>query len=151
MKKVGWIVCFIIAFSLFTSGCQTADNTAAQPDKAVTVDKNYLLAINTVNHFLIAWLARDYEKGAELLTEKVKSSVPQADLRMFFSGLSNPHHQGFEVIGNEQVDENTIRFHVWLYEYYTGETPPPTKRPEPSSIDVIKVNEDTWLVNNLPQ
>lgn len=86
-----------------------------------------------------------------LLTEKVKSSVPQADLRMFFSGLSNPHHQGFEVIGNEYVDENTIRFHVWLYEYYTGETPPPAERPEPYSIEVIKVNEDIWSVNNLPK
>lgn len=153
MKKLLLIVCCIISTSLILSGCNIANKTADQQDneETISVDKNYLLALNTVNNFLIAWLNRDYDKGTELLTEKVKSSVTQADLRMFFSGLSNPHHQGFEVVGNKYVDDNTIRFHVWLYEYYTGEAPPPTKRPEPYSIDVVKVSDEIWLVNTLPE
>jgi hypothetical protein len=153
LKKIVWIVCFTFAFSLLISGCNNANKSATQQDNIeaiITVDKNYLLALNTVNNFLIAWLHRDSEKGTLLLTEKVKSSFPEVDVRMFFSGLSNPHHQGFEVIGNEYVGENTIRFHVWLYEDYTGETPLPAERPEPYSIDVIKVKDDIWSVNNLP-
>lgn len=146
-----WIACFLFVFSVLTSGCNVAKNSATAQDKDVVIDKNYLLALNTINNFSMAWLNRDYVKGVELLSEKTKNSVPLADLKMFFSGLSNPHHQGFEVIGKEQVDENTIKFQVWFYEYYTGEKPAPTERPEPQSIDVIKVNEDTWLVNNLPE
>ena len=153
----------MIVFSLVTSGCNTANKSSTPQVKKITtdkstpqimeikVDKNYLLALNTADNFLIAWLNRDYKKGIGLLTEKVKSSVKQEELTMFFTGLSNPHHQGFEIIGNYYIDDNTIRFQVWLYEYYTDETPPPAERSIPYTLDVIKVNENTWLVNNLPQ
>lgn len=128
-----------------------AEKPATQQDKEIKVDRNYLLALNTADKILVAWLNRDYKTGTELLTEKFKSSIKQEDLNMLFTGLSNPHHQGFEIVGKEYVDENTIRFQVWLYEYYTGETPTPTERPTSYSLDVVKVNENTWLVNNLPQ
>jgi hypothetical protein len=133
------------------SGCNIANDQITQQTRQVKVDKNYLLALNTADKFLIAWLNRDYKNGTELLTEKVKNSLKQEDLMMFFTGVSNPHHQGFEIMGKEYVDENTFRFEVWLYEYYTGETPRPTERPDSYSFDVIKVNENTWLVNNLPE
>lgn len=152
LKKTIGSVFIILVFSSLISGCNHAiNNSVTNQEKVMMIDKNYLLAINTINNFLIAWLDRDYDKGVELLSKEAKNSVPQEDLRMFFSGLSNPQHQGFEVIGKEHVDNNKIRFQVWLYEYYTGETPPSVEKPKPYSIDVIQVNEDSWVVNNLPE
>ena len=163
MKKTIFIACFLVIFSLVISGCNIVDKSSTQQVKEndaekssteqikeIKVDKNYLLALRTADNFLLAWLNRDYKKGVELLSEKVKNSDNQEGLFMFFTGLSNPHHQGFEIVGKENINENTIRFQVWLYEYYTNETPPPTDRSAPYSLDIIKVNENSWLVNNLP-
>ena len=63
MKKLLLIVCCIISISLILSGCNIANKTADQQDneETISVDKNYLLALNTVNNFLIAWLNRDYD------------------------------------------------------------------------------------------
>ena len=151
MRKIIWLVCFLFTFPSLLSGCNTAVSSTAQQTKQVQVDKNYLLALHTANSFLIAWLNRDAAKGSEFLTDNAKKSVSPEDLTMFFSGLSNPHHQGFEIIGHENAGENTVTFHVWLYEYYYGDTPDPEKRPEPYTIEVSKVDESTWLVNNLPK
>lgn len=151
MRKMIWLVCLLFTFSSLLSGCNTAVSSTTQQTKQVQVDKNYLLALHTANNFLIAWLNRDAAKGSELLTNNAKKSVSPEDLTMFFSGLSNPHHQGFEIIGHENTGENTVTFHVWLYEYYSGDTPEPEKRPEPYTIEVSKVDENTWLVNNLPK
>ncbi|WP_312113625.1 hypothetical protein [Brevibacillus reuszeri] len=151
MKKTTLLLCFLFVFSLLVSGCNTSSTSETALQKQVQVDKNYLFALRTANNFLIAWLNRDASKGSELLTDHVKKSVSPEDLTMFFSGLSNPHHQGFEIIGHENAGENAVTFHVWLYEYYSGDTPEPEKRPEPYTIEVSKVDENTWLVNNLPK
>jgi len=151
LKKIVWLACFLCTFSFFISGCNTADPSATQQKNEIKVDKNYLLALHTANNFLMAWLNRDDAKGAALLTDNAKKAVSAEDIKMFFSGLSNPHHQGFEIIGHENADENTVTFHVWLYEYYSGETPEPAERPKPYTIDVVKVDADTWLVNHLPK
>ncbi|WP_103107959.1 hypothetical protein [Brevibacillus reuszeri] len=151
MKKTTLLLSLLFVFSSLISGCNTSSSSETPLQKQVQVDKNYLLALRTANNFLIAWLNRDAAKGSELLTDNAKKSVSPEDLTMFFSGLSNPHHQGFEIIGHENAGENTVTFHVWLYEYYSGETPEPEKRPEPYTIEVSKVDENTWLVNNLPK
>lgn len=70
---------------------------------------------------------------------------------MIFSGLSNPHHQAFEVVGAKRIDSGTIRFYVWLYEYYTNTSPTPINRSKPYVMDIVKVSEDQWLVGNLPK
>lgn len=151
MKKTTLLLSLLFVFSSLISGCNTSSSSETPLQKQLQVDKNYLLALHTANNFLIAWLNRDAAKGSELLTDNAKKSVSPEDLTMFFSGLSNPHHQGFEIIGHENAGENTVTFHVWLYEYYSGDTPEPEKRPEPYTIEVSKVDENTWLVNNLPK
>ena len=92
MKKTIFIVSFLVSFSLVISGCNIADKSSTEQIKEIKVDKNYLLALRTTDNFLLAWLNRDYKKGVELLSEKVKNSDNQEDLFMFFTGLSNPHH-----------------------------------------------------------
>lgn len=151
MKKSVCVIFFIFIFSFHISSCTTGEKPAAQQVKSFKVDKNYLLALNTADSFLVAWLNRDYKNGVQLLTERAKSSARQEDLMMLFTGISNPHHQAFEVVGKEYIDENTISFQVWLYEYYTGEMPPPSEKPAPYSFNVIKVDGDTWLVDTLPE
>lgn len=150
MKKNVRIICCILVCSLAIGGCQSGGSNATPPDQKIVVDKHYLFAVNTINHFLLAWLNRDYDKGVETLSDTVKSSVPQEDVRLFFTGLSNPHHQGFEIISHERVDGHTIRFQVWLYEYYSGEDPVAAERPQPHLIDVVQAGEDKWAVNGLP-
>ncbi len=116
----------------------------------VLVDKDFLLALNAGNQFLGAWLMRDQQKGSEFITVELRNKLGDEGLFIFFVGTSNPHHQGFEIIGRERVNDTTIRFNVWLYEYYTGDNPAPYKRNNPSYIDVVKFDEYRWLVNTLP-
>ncbi|HAN09312.1 MAG TPA: hypothetical protein DCP90_01720 [Clostridiales bacterium] len=119
--------------------------------KDVLIDKGYLLALNSVDQFLGAWLMRDEKKGLEFITKRLKDSLTANESFAFFVGTSNPHHQGFEVTGSERVDESTIRFNVWLYEDITGESPTPKKRGKPMYVDVVKFNEYQWLVDSLPR
>lgn len=147
------ILLLILTFSLqkfiFAQSANTATSDYIQI-KNVTVDKNYLLALNAANQFLGSWLMRDLEKGSEFITEDLKNKLGYNGLFAFFTGTSNPHHQGFEIIGAKHINETKIRFYVWLYEYYTAENVTPYKRPLPYYIDVVKFNEYIWKVANLP-
>lgn len=125
-----------------------------QKQKDIIIDQDYLLSLNTGNQFLHAWLVRDFKEGEKYLTKEIQNKMTEEELIMYFTGLSNPHHQGFEISGAEKIDENTMRFRVWLYEYYTGEDTK-VKRGSPTTMDIVKVGKDTygqdiWLVNKLP-
>lgn len=113
------------------------------------VDKDYLLALNVADRYLGAWLDRDSERGVQLLTPGFKKNRALGDLYQIFSGLSNPHHQAFEIAGAQRLDKDTFRFQVWLYLYYTGEDPPAKDRPAPLALDVVRTGPDQWLVDNL--
>ena len=159
MKKLIFSLLIVVSILQISCGCskqQTKiENNPKSNDNAilknVDVDKNYLLALNVADQFLSAWLMRDQNKGLEFVTENLKNSLGENGLFAFFVGTSNPHHQGFEIIGREHINGSTIRFNVWLYEDVTGETPMPVKRGNPYYIDVVKSTEYIWLVNNLPQ
>lgn len=158
MKKILISCMLIICTVSLLSGCGNKQTPAAsKPDtndiiilKNIEVDKDYLMAVNAADQFLGAWLMRDLQKGVQFITPELKNSLTEEQLFAFFVGTSNPHHQGFEIIGKERINDTTIRFNVWLYEYYTGENPPPVKRGSPYYIDVVKSSEYIWLVSNLP-
>ncbi|CAG7646149.1 hypothetical protein PAESOLCIP111_05111 [Paenibacillus solanacearum] len=42
-------------------------------------------------------------------------------LSAYFTGVSNPHHQAFEVTGKKQIGDERFAFHALLYEYYTAQ------------------------------
>lgn len=158
MKRI-LLLLLIVVFSISLLGCSKIVPSQPTPPQSgnltiinnIEIDKDYLLALNSVNQFLGAWLMRDQQKGSEFITENLRKTLNENELFAFFVGTSNPHHQGFEIIGRERIEKTTIRFNVWLYEYYTGESPTPKKRGNPYYIDVVKVDEYRWLVNNLPK
>jgi hypothetical protein len=118
--------------------------------KNIEINKNFLLAVNAADQFLCSWLMRDQNRGSEFIAEELKNNLGANGLFSFFVGTSNPHHQGFEIIGSEHINQSTIRFYIWLYEDVTNEYPKPYKREKPYYIDVVKSTEYIWLVNNLP-
>ncbi|MCX8074736.1 MAG: hypothetical protein N2749_04015 [Clostridia bacterium] len=132
---------------------RSAENIASEylQIKNVAVDKNYLLALNSADNFLCAWLMRDQKKGEEFITKRLKDSLTYNELFAFFVGTSNPHNQGFEIIGEKHLSNKRIRFFVWLYEYYTMDNPKPYLRKSPYYIDVVKFDEYRWLVDTLPK
>lgn len=131
------------AASEFLHGSQLAD--------AIQVGRDYLLALNTADEFLHAWLKRDWMEGPEYLTRDFRERAGEQAVKSFFSGVSNPHHQGYEIVGTERVASNVVRFHIRLYEYYTDTNPPPEPRPAPLDLDLEKVSEWSWKVKDFPK
>lgn len=118
--------------------------------KKPVIDKDYLMALNTADRFLYAWVMRDGLTAYDLVTDNIKKGCASPmDFQRYFAGLSNPHHEAFEIDGGTRNGENRICFKVWLYEYYTGTTPPPYKRRKPSRIELVKVGKDTWRVDQI--
>ena len=117
--------------------------------ETLMIDHNYLFALNTLDNFLHAWVTRDFIEGPKYITEGLKNSE-KGNLKSFFCGISNPHHQAYEVIGSNYINSDTIRFKVWLYEHVTGQTFEPVRHPQPYYIDVVKINTELWLVNTMP-
>lgn len=174
MKKVTAVILLFV--TLILTGCtgnrastgtqapsetQASSESAEQPPapvgtsapegiRDIKVDKGYLIALDTIDSFLESWRLRNPEQGISLLTDNARNSVSSDQLIMFFTGLSNPHHQGYEVTGADRINDNTVRFYVWIYEYYTGESPEPMGRPNPYYVDVVNAGGDKWLVNNFP-
>lgn len=130
------------------TGRPTLASEGAQP---LLVDRGYLHALETADEFLNAWRLRDWKSGPDFLTDRLKQQLTDQEIRGFFSGISNPHHHAFEIVGAGRPDEKTVRFHVWLYLYYTGTTPEPMRRPSPLVLEVVRVGPDRWLIDKLPQ
>lgn len=116
----------------------------------VIIDKSYLLALNAADQFLCSWLMRDQKKGIEFITDNLKNSLDSNELFAFFVSTSNPHHQGFEILGYKHITDEKIRFLVWLYEDYTAQEVKQYKRPTPYYIDVVKFTQYIWKVDSLP-
>lgn len=114
------------------------------------ISPDYVFALHTTDRFLHAWLMRDFKDGVNYISDELKQNVPEEQLITFFSGSSNPNHMAYEVVGWRFVDENTMKFHVWLYEYISNESSNFINQPEPFYIEVVKVDKDKWMVNTLP-
>lgn len=61
-------------------------------------------------------------------------------------GVSNPHHQSFEISSGWEINPNRFSFPVTLYEYYNGE---PKAFEYISKIEVVQEG-GSWRVDLLP-
>jgi hypothetical protein len=114
------------------------------------ISPDYVFALNAADRFLHAWLMRDYKEGINYISDELKQSVSEEELITFFGDISNPDHMAYEVVGWRLIDENTIKFHIWLYEYVANESSNFINQPEPFYIEVVRIDNDKWRVNTLP-
>ncbi len=113
------------------------------------VNQEYVLALSAANQFLDAWRTRDQEKGLALLSTGLKRLRGIEELRIYISGLSNPHHQAFEIFHGKQLGDTSYAFPVILYEHYTGEKWR-NKELKPRELVLVKGERDEWFVDALP-
>jgi hypothetical protein len=124
--------------------------TAAQIGRShQIVDQDYILALSTANRFLCAWQLRRQDEARSVLTRELINRYSSDELSSILSGLSNPHHQSFEVGSGRRLSGRRYAFEVILYEHYTG-TKYHRERSKPSRIVLIKVGPEKWLVDRLP-
>lgn len=113
------------------------------------IDQNYVLALGTANQFLCAWQSRDTHAGMKLLSSPLKAKRSEEDWNQYISGISNPHHESFEISSGTKLGDDRIAFEVRLYEHYTGERGE-KPRPAASKIILTKVGVESWLVDETP-
>jgi hypothetical protein len=127
---------------------------ATRARETPNTDMEYVQALAVANTFLGAWVTRDTETGLRLLSDAVRKSSMresqvdrEAALRQFLSGLSNPHHQAFEVGRGRRSDSGTFVFPVTLYEYANGMSSAFSYR---SEIELVN-ERGQWVINRLPR
>ena len=113
-------------------------------------DTEYVQALGCVNSFLGCWQSRDFERGEMFLGAELKKSRSKADWDMAICGVSNPHHEAYEVCGWRKTGEHSYQFQVRLYYYYTGEPCRPVPQRKPDVIEVAKEG-DYYRVTRVPQ
>jgi len=113
------------------------------------VDEDYVLALSTANHFLCAWQLRKQDEARSLLSHELINRYSADELSSILSGLSNPHHQSYEVSLGRRLSAKRYAFDVILYEHYTG-TKYHNERPRSSRIVLVRVGPEKWLVDKLP-
>lgn len=113
------------------------------------INQDYVLALTAADQFLNAWATRNQDDGMALLSPRLKNKFPEDYLRFYISGISNPHHQAFEIGRGKQLPSGGFSFPVTMYEHYTGHKE--SSGPEKSlTIVVIQSGPENWLVDELP-
>ena len=107
----------------------------------------YLSALGVANGFLAAWAGRNAEVGIAIMSQRLRKASDEQWLREYMSGLSNPHHQSFEIGRGKEVRSGRFAFPVTLYEAYHGES---KGWGYASTIEVVRDGE-TWRVDRLPR
>ena len=130
------------------SACSSSGD--GPPPTSVSVDTDYVLALSAANTFLSAWQRRDQDVGITMLSPRLLQSRSEADWRMSISGVSDPHHQAYEITSGRRLPDGRFAFAVWLHEHYTGFKDEPSKRREPDTIIVVKVGAEKWRVDKTP-
>lgn len=114
----------------------------------------YLQALRVADVFLTAWAQRDAEAGLPLVSAAVLARDPDSSrvdlrsgLRQYMTGLSNPHHEAFEIGAGRMAGSSRIAFPVWLFELYSGESTGVTYS---DTLEVVWQG-DEWRVDRLPR
>ncbi|MHB1682875.1 MAG: hypothetical protein ACYCYO_08625 [Bacilli bacterium] len=68
------------------------------------VNPSYILALNTADQFLMAWMQRDWAAGSNLLTPSELRKHSKSYLQGYFIGLSDPHHESFEITFDKWIN-----------------------------------------------
>ncbi len=140
-------ICFMSGAVILMLNTTPSAQVKSQPNDFPNQD--YVLALSTANRFLCAWLMREQEDGLALLSTGLKTKIAEEDLRSCISGLSNPHHEAFEVGPGEQFADGRFAYQVRFYEHYTDKNES-FERPKASKIVVVHAGREEWLVDELP-
>ncbi len=130
---------------------ENEDNCYESQSQQIYVDNDYLYALKIADKYLYAWMTRDGSMAYDLVSDNIKRKYKdKEDFKMDFAGVSNPHHECFEIVGCKCRSKDKIRFKVWMYYHYTGANEPPINRPENNAcIELLKINEEKWLVDKV--
>ena len=141
--KRGALIAIVIAAVLLFSFLDSARASSASRNE---VSSGYEQALLVADKFLWCWLKGNAEDADKLLSPRLKSQITYTSwFKMYIKGLSNPHHEEFEV-GKGQGRDEHYRFPVTLHELASGMS---SGDKTSSTIEVIK-SGDSWLINRLP-
>jgi hypothetical protein len=129
-----------------------ANPAPAQTAKSHTtnlINQDYVLALSAADQFLYAWATRNQDDGLAMISPRLKNKFPEEYLRSYISGISNPHHQAFEVGRGKRLPSGGFSFPVAMYEHYTGQKEA-NGPPKPLTIVVVQAGPENWLVDELP-
>ncbi len=116
--------------------------------KEKTKNISYVEALSVADQFMTAWEWRRQDDGLKLISDSLKNKESEDDLRDYVSGISNPHHEAFEVYSGKKLPDGRISFNVMTYETYTGY---PSVYPSgPTLIILSKDAHGKWKVDKLP-
>jgi hypothetical protein len=126
------------------SGGYAADHSLSRS----TARSDYVEALASANQFLGAWVRRDQEFGMEHMSKGLRSIDESSDsLRLYMSGLSNPHHAAFEICKGRRLGARRYAFGVILFERADGMA---TAGGYSSTIEMV-LEEQQWRVDRLPR
>jgi hypothetical protein len=151
MKICGCILGAVILAANPTAAQQPGHQAAHQPrsTSAGGIDQDYVLALSAADQFLFAWATRNEDEGMSVLSARLKNKYPEEYFRSFLSGISNPHHQAFEVGRGKRLPSGGFAFPVTMYEHYSGQKES-NQHPKPLRIVVIQAGPESWSVDEMP-
>ena len=121
----------------------------ARSRAAGAIDQDYVLALTAADQFMFAWATRNQDDAMALLSPRLKNKFPEDYFRYYISGLSNPHHQAFEIGRGKRLPSGGFSFPVAMYMHYSGQKES-IAFPKPLSVVVIQSGPESWLVDELP-
>lgn len=142
--KILYCLLGMVIFAANPAPGQTAKRHASN-----LIDQDYVLALSAADQFMYAWATRNQDDGLALLSPRLKNKFPEEYLRSYISGISNPHHQAFEVGGGKRLPSGGFSFPVAMYMHYTGQREN-SGPPKPLTIVMIQAGPENWLVDELP-
>ena len=141
------IFCGLLSLMILMPNSSPAQKARGRAGDAI--DQDYVLALTVADQFMFAWATRNQDDGLALLSPRLKGKFPEEYFRYYLTGLSNPHHQAFEVGRGKRLPSGNFSFPVAMYEHYTGQKES-VEHPKPLTIVVIQSGPESWLVDELP-
>jgi hypothetical protein len=123
--------------------------SAQQIGPGDNVSAAYIKALSVANRFLKDWVTGNVGDAPELLSRRLREEIKEDPswFAQYMSGLSNPHHLAFEIIGVQTEKADRYSFHVILYELAMAA---PSGDSYGSLFDLVRQG-DEWKVDELPK
>jgi len=131
-------------------GVLTGCSSESGPEAEAFIDTDYVLALSAADRFLTAWRNRDQDVGLALLSSRLVKSKGEQHWRNEISGMSNPHHEAYEISGGRRLGDGRFAFDVWVHAHYTGFRVEPVRKSKPSRIILMRVAPEEWKVDEVP-
>jgi hypothetical protein len=139
---------WVVIVAALVLGLPELPHASAQASSAP--DSGYAGALRAADLFLSAWARRDPDAGLALLSAAVLARDPdstQANLRQYMSGLSNPHHEAYEISAGSRTAPDRFAFAVRLFQAYLGE---PEAYAFSDTLEVVRQG-NAWRIDRLPR